>query len=201
MCTTSTMFRNRSQIEDWTKMKQKVRGFRAHSSKGVDKNRAKCNTGARPPSAAAGDAFTQTQTILTLLWLGEEVKGFGRSSSEIQDPTSGQEDRVVQEFPRKSSQASRSSGGSHGENHGREGGVLRKSQRANAVWHRWKHKFECFLPPTQVDAQSVLQWGLEGTGCSVDSSHQCGWEMVHLHWTIFLLYNVPMSRTWTPPEL
>ena len=66
------------------------------------------------------------------------------ASIEIQDRSSGQKDRVVQGFRRKSSEASEWSEGSHCEGYGRRTCVCRKFQKGNAVWRSGKHKFKYF---------------------------------------------------------
>ena len=130
----------------------------------------------------------------------ESAEGFGSCPSEIPDRTSGQEDRVVQEFLRNSSKADRPSGGSR-KGYDRKGGV--------SAGNCSERTFGAVGSSSQVEASvgvflqekiHVLQKErdvlLASATAVLPRPAQCGWEMVHLHQTTFLLCQAPMSRTW-----
>ena len=132
--------------------------------------------------------------------LEASVEGFGSCPSEIPHQTSGQEDRFVQEFLRKSSKAA-----------GRLEEVIARAATEKEVCLQEIAESERRLEqleaqarvlPTEVDAQVEVSVGVlqekinapaEGAGCFVGRSHrfcrgqpQCGSEMVHFRWTTFL---------------
>ena len=104
------------------------------------------------------------------------VESSGRCLIEIQDRTSGKKDRVVQGFPRKSSEAGRPLGRSHCKGHHREGGLSARNcgERmpfgevgSTSCRHSNRCSGRCFGGKFAGEDQRSA----EGAGCIVGSRH------------------------------